>query len=402
MADHLTDRLVKALEAPAEGYRLEPDDEVKGFNVRITAANVRSFVVRYRTKTGLQRSYTIGAFPDWKTAAARDEAKRIKRAVDGGGDPVGDERELRAAATVNELANRFEAEVLPRNRPKTRRNYHNQIRTEIRPALGKLKVEAVRFADIDKLHRELSERAPYQANRVIALLSRMFAMAVKWEMRSDNPCKGIERNAEDKRERYLSPEEIARLSDALDKFSEQQTSDIVRMLLLTGARVGETMQARWSDINLELGRWTKPSAHTKQRKAHVLPLSDAAVLLLRRIREAVPAACPFVFPADKDGTTHRREMKNGWTRICEMAEIENCRVHDLRHTAASILINQNYSLPIVGQLLGHTVPATTQRYAHLADDPLRRAVEDVAAVITGKPSAEVVALLPNNRRPRPR
>jgi integrase len=396
MAEHLTDRLVKALQPPARTSHITHDDEVRGFGIRITAANARSFVVRYRRKSdGQQRTCTIGSFPDWKTAAARERAKEIKRAVDGGGDPVGDEQELRDAATVNDLLDRFEADVLPRNRATTQRSYRSQIRAEIRPRLGRMKVEAVRFSDIDKVHRDLSAK-PYQANRVIALLSRIFSMAVKWQLRSDNPCKGIERNTEDRRERYLSPDEIIRLSDALDAYNDQQTADIVRLLLLCGARLGEVVQARWADIDLEIGRWIKPSAHTKQRKQHVLPLSAAAVQLLRKVRADIPRDCPWVFPAN-DGIAHRVAIRNGWASICDMAKIENCRVHDLRHTHASILINQNYSLPIVGRLLGHTVPSTTARYAHLADDPLRRAVEDAANAITRKPSGEVVTL-PERRR----
>jgi integrase len=275
---------------------------------------------------------------------------------------------------------------LSRKRASTQRTYRLQIKL-IRLKLGGLKVAMVGFADIDKLHRDLSE-TPYHANRVIALLSKLFAMAIKWGMRvGDNPCKGVERNQEDKRERYLSPDEIVRLSNALDAYQDQQTANIVRMLLLTGARIGETVRARWADIDLEVGRWTKPSAHTKQRKTHVLPLSDAAVQLLKQIRQSVPANCVWVFPT-ADG--HRVAIKGAWPGICKTAKIENARVHDLRHTHASILINKNYSLPIVGRLLGHTVPSTTARYAHLADDPLRRAVEDAAAVITGKPSAEIL------------
>jgi integrase len=392
MVDHLTDRLVKALEAPDKGYCIVPDDAVKGFGVRITAAGARSFVVRYRRKSdGLQRTYTLGSFPDWKTVAAREEAKRIKRVVDGGGDPAGAEQEVRAAASVNDLLDRFEREYLPRRRASTQKGYRNQIKSVIRPKLGKLKVAAVRFADIDRLHAEMSQRTPYHANRTVALISRIFSLAVKWEMRSDNPAKGIERNSEDLRERYLSPDEMVRLSEALDAYHDQHTADAIRLLLLSGARLGEVMQARWADIDLEVGRWTKPSAHTKQKKTHVLPLASAAVTLLRRMRERVPQGVPWVFPAT-DGKRPRSVIKAAWSSICKTAKLEDARVHDLRHTHASILINRNYSLPIVGRLLGHTVPSTTARYAHLADDPLRRAVEDAAAAITGKPSAEILPL----------
>jgi integrase len=388
---HLNDKLVKALEPPASGNRVVYDASVKGFGVRITKAGARAFVLRYRRKAdAVERLFTLGSIPDWGTTAAREEAKRLKREIDAGGDPLGAQQDTLAAPTVNDLVDRFIDEVLPRNRPSTARTYRNQIRAEIRPKLGKLKVAAVTFSDIDKLHRQLSA-TPYHANRVIALLSRMFAMAVRWQLRADNPCRGIERNSEDKRERYLSPDEIVRLSAALDAYSDQQTADIVRVLLLTGARVGEVVRARWADLDLEIGRWTKPSAHTKQKKAHVLPLSEAAVQLLRKIRADVPADCPWVFPT-ADG--HRLAIKNGWASICKAAGIENARVHDLRHTYASVMVSRNYSLPIIGRLLGHTVPSTTARYAHLADDPLRRATEDVAAALTGKPSAEVVAFPP--------
>jgi integrase len=387
---HLNDRMIKALAPPAGGHRITYDDIVAGFGIRITKADARAFVLRYRRKAdGVERTLTIGSYPAWTTTAAREEAKKLKREVDGGGDPLGEQQDVRAAPTVDDLADRFEREVMPtRNRPSTVKNYRNQIRSVVRPRLGRLKVEAVKFADIDGLHRELSE-TPYHANRVLSLLSKMFAMAIRWQMRDDNPCRGVERYGEDKRERYLAPDEIVRLSAALDVHPERQTADIVRLLLLTGARLGEVLQARWADLDLEAGRWTKPSAHTKQKKTHVLPLSDAAAQLLKRVRADVPEEAEWVFPA---AGGHRRAIKAAWASICKAAGIENARVHDLRHTHASILINQNYSLPIVGRLLGHTVPSTTMRYAHLADDPLRKAVEDAAAAITGKPSAEIVPM----------
>jgi integrase len=386
MARKITDKIVKSSPVPS----LTWDQDVKGFGIKVYPAGSRSFILNYRRKSdGRARRWTIGSFPDWGTGAARDEAKRLKRLIDGGADPVGEHQSNRAAPTVNELLDRFEREYLPRKRASTQRTYRNQIRSAIRPQLGRLKVANVTFADIDALHRGLSE-TPYRANRVIALVSKIFAMAIRWQLRSDNPARGIERNPEDKRERYLSPDEIVRLSDALEAYHDQQTADIVRLLLLCGARVGETLQARWRDINLDEGRWTKPSAHTKQKKVHLLPLSDASVQLLKRIRQRVPEDAPWVFPA-ADGS-HRRVIKEAWASICKAAKIENARVHDLRHTHASVLINRGYSLPIIGKLLGHTVPSTTQRYAHLAEDPVRRAAEEAAAIITGKPSAEIVPI----------
>jgi integrase len=254
----------------------------------------------------------------------------------------------------------------------------------------------VNFSDIDALQRELSKRGPYRANRVVALVSRMFTMAVKWRMRPDNPVKGIERNDEDKRKRYLSPSELVRLAVALDQHSNQQSANIIRLLLLTGARSGETMQAKWSDVDLVTRVWTKPGATTKQRSVHVLPLSSAAVQLIQRIRQDVPKGVVWLFPA-ADGS-HRRGVKDSWGAICKAADIVGVRVHDLRHTYASVLASSGFSLPVIGALLGHTQPSTTHRYAHLFDDPLRAATERASEILTGAASAEVVPLSSDRRR----
>jgi integrase len=382
MAQKITDKTVKS--APAG---LIWDEDVKGFGLRVTAAGSRAFVLNYRRKgDGRERRWTIGSFPDWGTGAARDEAKRLKRLIDGGADPVGEQQSNRAAPTVNEVLDRFEREYLPRKRASTQRTYRNQIKSAIRPKLGKLKVANVTFADIDALHRGLSEYTPYRANRVIALVSRIFTMAIKWEMRSDNPCKGIERNDEQKRKRYLKGDELARLTKALAEHEDQQAANIVRLLLLTGARSGETVAARWDQFDLDAGIWSKPGATTKQKTDHVIPLSAPARQLLAKLHKERDES-GYLFPGRLG---HRRIIKDSWTAICKAAAIEGLRAHDLRHSYASTLAGAGFSLPIIGALLGHTQSSTTQRYAHLADDPLRKATERAGAILSGQPSADIV------------
>jgi hypothetical protein len=204
-SEKLTDTVVRKLAAPAKGNRITYDSSVRGFGVRITAAGSRAFVLNYRRRTdGLERRATIGAFPDWSVTAARDEAKRLKRLVDGGGDPVGEHREQMHAPTVSDLADRFEQEHLPRKRASTQADYRSMLKVHVRPTLGKCKVATVEFSDVDALHRAVTNRSgPYRANRVIAVLSKMFSLAMKWKLRADNPCRGIERNDEAKRKRYL-------------------------------------------------------------------------------------------------------------------------------------------------------------------------------------------------------
>jgi integrase len=387
----LSDAIVKGLPAPSTGNRITYDEKVKGFGVRVTASGARSFILNYRTKGGRERRYTIGAFPNWKVAAAREEAVNLKKRVDRGEDPLGEIKAGREAPTVADLADRFVSEYLPRKRASTQATYRGQIESEIKPALGKLKVAEVTFSDVDAMHRKITKRGtPYRANRVVALLSRMFSMSIRWGMRTDNPVRGIERNQEPKRRRYLSADELGRLTAALADHKDQQAANIVRMLLLTGARRGEALAARWDEIDLDAGSWNKPATGTKQKLDHSVPLSDAARQLLTEIRAGAADDAEYVFPSRAGG--HRRDVQDVWEALCQVAGIKNARLHDLRHTYASVLASAGLSLPVIGALLGHQTPATTARYAHLLDDPLRAATERASAIITGKPSAEVVSI----------
>lgn len=390
MAQKLTDKTVKSLPVPS----LIWDQDVKGFGIRVTAAGARAFVLNYRRKADArERRWTIGSFPDWGTGAAREEAKRLKRLIDGGADPVGEHQSLRAAPTIADLCTRFEDEYMPRKREWTQKGYRQQIKTDILPAMRRLKVAAVTYSDVDRLHRELSKRAPTHANRVIALLSKMMTLAIKWGWRTDNPVVGVERNQEQKRKRYLSTDELMRLTAALAGHRDQQAANIVRLLLLTGARKGELLAADWTQFDLESGTWTKPAATTKQALDHVIPLLAPARQLLADLYKARDGS-EYLFPGRLG---HRREIKDSWASICMAAGIEELRVHDLRHAYASTLVGAGFSLPIVGALLGHTQPATTQRYAHLQDNPLRVATERAGAILSGQPSAEVVPLMDRRR-----
>jgi integrase len=390
MAEKLTDKSVRGLQAPPKSNRITYDSEVAGFGIRVTAAGARSFVLNYRRKAdGLDRRWTIGSFPDWGTGAARDEARRLKRAIDGGADPVGESKVDRVAPTVADLCDRFAEEFIPRLRPTSARDYAIAIRKYIKPALGRHKVVRVTHGDIAALHRRITPSASYQANKTVALLSRLFNLAIRWGWRADNPAKGIERNQEIKRHRYLSPDELSRLTVALAKHPDQQAANIFRLLLLTGARRGEVLAAKWDDIDLAGGVWTKPGATTKQKTLHRVPLSAPARQLLADLHRG-RGESDYVFPGRLGG--HRVEVKGSWAALCKTAKLTNLRIHDLRHSYASQLVSAGFSLPIIGALLGHTQPSTTHRYAHLADDPLRVATERVGAIVAGKTDAEVVPL----------
>ncbi|MCT8974680.1 tyrosine-type recombinase/integrase [Microbaculum marinisediminis] len=379
------------LPVPITGNKVYYDVDLKGFGCRVTAKGARAFILNYRNRSGRERRLTIGSWPDWSVSAARTEASELKKRIDVGEDPMAELEADRTAPTVADLCERFEEEHLPKIRKSTAKDYRAMIAKEIKPALKHLKVAEVSFSDVEALHRKVTKRgAPGRANRIVSLVSKMFALAIRWKWAADNPAKGIERNPEQPRHRYLSGQELGALTAALAEHKDQQAANIIRMLLLTGARRGEVQAMRWADIDLANGIWTKPGSTTKQKTLHRVPLSAPARQLLADIRTQAevkarsrrePAeVSEYVFPG-RTGAGHRVEIKGDWASLCRAAEIKDARIHDLRHTYASILASAGLSLPVIGALLGHSQPATTARYAHLFDDPLRAATERVGALV---------------------
>ena len=241
---------------------------------------------------------------------------------------------------------------------------------------------AISYTDVDALHRKVTkDRGPFRANRVLALLSKMCALAIKWKYRPDNPCIGIERNYEPKRNRYLTDDELPRLIAALEADHDKQGVDIIRLLLLTGARSAEVLNATWDQFDLGKGVWTKPHTATKQEEEHRLPLNDEAVELLTRLRAAASPKALYVFPSAKSPFKPRSAVRHTWDRIRKVTGLADVRPHDLRHSHASFLVNAGYSLPVIGAVLGHKTPSTTARYAHLADETLRDAVKSVGSKV---------------------
>jgi integrase len=383
MAQHLTDAVVRRLPVPDRGNKVSYDAVVAGFGCRVTANGARAYVLNYRTRNGRERRYTIGDATHWRCTDARAEAKRLKLVIDQGGDPQGELQGERAAPTMLDLCQRFEAEHLPRLRPFSRNYYPVVLQNRVLPFFGaKTKVADVTYGDVDRFHRAITaEGSAYAANRYLSMLSKMFSLAVRWELCQRNPCKGIERNYEAKRRRYLSNDELARLTTALAEHDDQQAANIVRMLLLTGARRGEVLACAWAGVDLSTGVWTKLGSTVKQQRDHMVPLSAPARQLLAEIRAAQRPLSEYVFPG-RYGHGHRETINKNWKRLLKAAGIESLRIHDLRHSYASHLASAGIGLHTIGALLGHSTPTTTHRYAHLFDDPLRAATEKVGVIVT--------------------
>jgi integrase len=215
----------------------------------------------------------------------------------------------------------------------------------------------------------------------------MFSLAVQWKMRPDNPAFAFRKRPETARDRFLTFDEIERLANALAVDEDQRAASIIRLCMLTGARLGEVRTATFDQFNLDLAIWTKQAAYTKQRRIHRVPISHEAVALIRLRRDIVPKGCPFLFPGDVPDQPVG-DPKRFWPKMQKVAEIPDVRIHDLRHTFASLLVSGGASLEMIGRLLGHTQIGTTQRYAHLIDAPLRAGVNAVGELL--KPRLRVV------------
>jgi integrase len=404
LGKRIVEKTIKRMKAPKENSRIEWDAEIPGFGVRITAAGVTSFILDYRI-FGRQRRYTIGRYPELTSTAARIEAGELRAMIRAGRDPMEERNQRRGEPTLGDLATAYmESEAAGKKRPHTVRDDKRMVEKIIRPKLGGHRLKAIGKRDVEALHGSLKS-TPYQANRVLALLSAMFNFAIEAKWRVDNPCKSVKKFAEEKRESWLSVEQIQRFREGLDKYKDQSAANCLRLLLLTGSRAGEALRAEWNEFDLTRGVWTKPSHHTKQKKTEHVPLSAPAIELLRSIKPR--NATGPLFPGTKrkgmdgklTGGEKRVSLKRPWLQACRAAGLAEAyiiqgkrkkmltryrptvRLHDLRHSYASHLVSNGVGLQIVGKLLGHVQVSTTMRYAHLQDEALRAATNQLAKII---------------------
>jgi len=370
----------------------------------VQCSGARAFSLDYRF-AGRQRRMTIGRWPEWSVTTARERAKELRRMIDEGLDPLATREDLREAPRVKDMIDRYIREHLPKLAPVNASDQTSMLRKIVEPALGNRLVTDITKSDVAQFLDVVAEgrprpckqkpnnRArklqghkptPVRANRVGEVLRKMFTLAVEWEWRADNPAQGFHRRIEQARERFLSPDELTRLAAVLDGAEDQRAADIIRMCMLTGARVGEVRQARFEQFNLDYAIWSKPASTTKQRKIHRVPISQDVVAIVRQRQLVVPRGNPWVFPGDAVGKPVR-EVRRFWVKVQREADLPDVRIHDLRHTFASLLVSGGASLEIIGRLLGHSQMQTTQRYAHLMESPLRAGVDSVAGIFRPRP-----------------
>jgi integrase len=370
----LTEAKISGLPIPAPGpkgahrERIYFDPETRGFGLRITSGGTRAFVLNYKFQ-GLQRRYTIGKWPEWKVERARREAGELRVRIDKGEDPMRDRERAASAESFSELCDSYLTEYAEVKK-RTAKQDRLLIDKYLKPAWGRRKAHHIDTGDVERLHRKVSATAPYQANRLLSLISGIFKQAIRWKMVESNPAQGVEKNIEHRRERPIGVDERARLAVVLNEYRNRDAVAAIRLALLTGARRGEILGAQFEQFDLDNGIWLKPPTSTKQKRWHRVPLSQEAILIVKERRKLrKKQADLFAF----------RDIKKHWEAIKVQADIRDLRFHDLRHDFASrIASSGRASLPIIGRLLGHTSSQTTERYAHLFDAPLREAVEHLS------------------------
>ena len=382
----ITKRTVDALTADGDKPAYLWDDQLSGFGVKALPSGSKRYVVKYRTHGGgrsaPQRWLTLGTHGRITPDQARDMARQALAAVARGEDPQGTKFQQRSAPTLREVWQRFEEEHLERKKPSTKVEYESQWENVIKPKFGRSKVESLSRSDIDRFHKSM-KATPYRANRILALLSRLMSLAEAWEWRQQgtNPCQHIDRFPEEARTQFLSVEELQRIGRALEELVAEKeiwptAAHAIELLLLTGARKNEILGAKWAWVDWERGILNLPDSKTGAKPVY---LGEAAIDLLKR-QQQQGLAGPFIFPSRKGGK-HFVNLRKAWVQVCERAEVEGFRLHDLRHTAASIAVGKGVSLPVIGKVLGHSQAQTTSRYAHVDTDPALRAVNEIGNVV---------------------
>lgn len=346
------------------------DTELSGFGLRIYPGGKKSFILNYR-HNGRKRLITIGQYGAITLDQARQEAKKHTVGIIQGSDPLDDRQKERAGNTVKDLCTAY----LERHavHKKSAKDDQRRIERHILPGWGNLKASAIKRADVAALHAKLGKKnGHYEANRTLALISKMFALAELWGVVDEgapNPARGIQKFKEESRDRFLQHDELPKFFDALAQEPNMTIRDYILISLLTGARRSNVLAMRWDQINVERAEWRIPM--TKNDLPQTVTLTPETLEILRGRQSN---SSPFVFPGDGK-TGHLVEPKGCWKRVLSRAGLDNLRIHDLRRTLGSWQTKTGASLAIIGKSLNHKSTSTTAIYARLDLDPVRESVE---------------------------
>jgi integrase len=395
------------------------DDALAGFGVGVFPTGRKVYVAQYR-QHGRSRRANLGEHGRLTPDEARSLAKKLLGVVETGADPIEARRDARAVRTFGEVAEEFlRQHVAAKRKSRTEESYRETLMKHVYPAIKSRRIVDVRRSDLAKLHSAMEE-TPSAANRTLAVVSSVWNWAARREEVSAvaNPCLGIERYPENARESFLTSDEFARLGDALRlaettglEWSIDETKPkanrapkpenrlrtldpfavaAIRLLILTGARLREILNLKWAYVDCERGLLNLPDSKTGKKSVYLSAAALSVLSSLPRIE-----GNPHIIAGSRSGEP-RADLKKPWAAISKAAGLDGLRLHDLRHSFASIGAGASLGLHVIGKLLGHSQPATTARYAHLDADPMRRAVDSIGATISaamsGRVESNVVAI----------
>ena len=389
-------RTVRTKITLAQVKTLEPGDtlrdiEIKGFGARRQSDSIVYFL-HTRVK-GRLRWLTIGKHGSpWTPDTARKEALKLRTEINSGDDPATARQQRLKEMTFGDVAIRFKDEHMIKLKPRTQQEYTRLVDQFLAPGFGKRRITDIGASDISTFHSRHAD-TPRQANQIVSLLSKMFSWSErnKWREPGSNPCRGIEKYRENPRERYLSEAELGKLGAILIAAEKQGSVNpyaiaAIKLLLFTGARLNEILTLKWDYVHFDRGLILLPDSKTGSK---VLTLNEQTSDLLKQLPRLVGNS--YVIVGDVAGG-HFVGLQKVWSQLRKAAGIQDVRMHDLRHSFASVAATAGGSLPLIGKLLGHSQPQTTARYAHLADDPLRALNRDVGTRIATALSAGAVTV----------
>lgn len=386
------------------------DDELAGFGLYRTTTGTGTFFAEFRPVAGgSKKRLKLGRVGTLKVNEAREAARKAIANAALGKDLAKDRSDERGSLTVKDVVSAYIEEWVAVNRKKSTANlYRILLRKHVTPRLGSTKAVVLTRVDIQRAHAAMSRDGRVTANRVVKLISAAYGWGARLGHvpEGTNPASGIVLNKEEGRERFLTDAEMLAIGSAM---IEAETVGLpvdagtakhapvgqrvvmspfataaIRLLMLTGARLREILNLRWTEVDLDRGVLRLPDSKTGKKNVY---LPTAAVDIIKGLTKLGA----YVIAGESAGTKHekpRADLKRPWAAICKRAGVSGVRIHDLRHTFASTGVGDQMGLPVIGTLLGHADPSTTARYAHLADDAARRAVEaiggKIAAALEGK------------------
>jgi integrase len=404
----ITKRVVDCSEPASSRYTVF-DSEIKGFGIRVYPSGKKSWIFEYRPGEGGRRvakkRITIGSSSDFTPDKARKLAENLRAKTKTGHDPQADKAQQREAITLAELAEEFlERHVGSKRKLRTKEHYEDIVRRIVLPKLGKMKAKDLARGEVSCLHFALRQ-TPFQANRMLAVMSSMYTYAGKQGLVPEgmNPARGIEKYDEPPRERYLTLEELERLGTAIRRAEtigiewsinpsknskhiptknrrtiiSEHAAAALRLLLFTGCRLREILHLKWKYVDFERGLLILPTSKSGKK---TVVLNGAAMSVLGSLTKVGV----YVIAGDTAGAVDekpRSDLKRPWALVSSCAGLEGVRLHDLRHNFGAFGAGGGMGLPIIGKLLGQKQPATTQRYAHLDADPLRKASNAIGNTI---------------------